>query len=101
MGVVAISVMWTIQFAHIFVPSAPGGSKWDLVTIGLVTFDEMFEIAILLESWVKGQTMILTSSTHKYKCTHYDNSYHHFLGKTLKTFHEIQCISISPYLTLP
>ena len=28
-------------------------------------FEEMFEIVIILESWVKGQTMALTSSTHK------------------------------------
>ena len=33
MGVVAILVMWTIGFEHIFVPSAPGGSKWDLFII--------------------------------------------------------------------
>ena len=65
MGVVAILVMWIIRFEHIFVPSVPGGSKWDLVTIGLVAFEEMFEIVILWESWVKGQTMTLTSSTHK------------------------------------
>ena len=62
MGVVAILVMWTIGFEHIFVPSAPGGSKWDVVTIG---FEEMFEIVIIWESLVKGQTMTFTSSTHK------------------------------------
>ena len=28
-------------------------------------FEEMFEIVIICESWVKGQTMTLTSSTHK------------------------------------
>ena len=39
MGVVAILVMRTIRFEHIFVPSAPVGSKWDLVTIGRVAFD--------------------------------------------------------------
>ena len=65
MGVVAILVMWTIKFEHISVPSAPGGSKWDLVTIGPDAFEEMFETVILWESWVKGQTMTLTSSTHK------------------------------------
>ena len=43
MGVVAILAM----FEHIFVPSAPGGSKWDLVTIGPVAFEEMFETGIL------------------------------------------------------
>ena len=64
MGVVAILVMWTILFEHIFVPSAPDGSNWDLVTTGPVAFEEMCEIAILWESWVKGQTMTLTS-THK------------------------------------
>ena len=65
MGEVAILAMWTIRFEHIFVPSAQGGSKWDLVTIDPVAFEEMFEIVILWESWVKGQTMTLTSSTHK------------------------------------
>ena len=47
MGVLAILVMWTIQFEHISVPSAPGGSKWDLATIGPVAFEEMFETVIL------------------------------------------------------
>ena len=28
-------------------------------------FEEMFEIVIILESWVKGQTMTLTSFTNK------------------------------------
>ena len=28
-------------------------------------FEEMFEIVIILESWVKGQTITLTSSTLK------------------------------------
>ena len=65
MGVVAVLVMWTIRFDHIFVPSAPGGSKWDLVTIGPVAFEEMFLIVILWESWFKGKTMTLTSYTYK------------------------------------
>ena len=47
MGAVAKLVMCTIRFEHVFVPSAPGGSKWDSVTIGQVAFDEMFEIVIL------------------------------------------------------
>ena len=54
----AILVMWTLRFGY-------GGSKWDLVTIGPVAFEEMFEIVILWESWIKGQTMALTASTHK------------------------------------
>ena len=33
MGVVAILVIRPIWFEHIFVLSAPGGSKWDLVTM--------------------------------------------------------------------
>ena len=28
-------------------------------------FEEMFETVIIREFWVKGQTMTLTSSTHK------------------------------------
>ena len=35
------------SFEYIFVPSAPGGSKWDLVTIGPEAFEEMLEIVIL------------------------------------------------------
>ena len=67
MGVVAILFLWTIGFEHtcIFIPSAPGGSKWGLVTIGPVAFEEMFETVILWESWDKGQTIPLTPSTHK------------------------------------
>ena len=61
MGMVAILVMWPAKFEHIFIPSAPGGSTWNLVTIGPVAFGEMFEIVILWESWVKDQTMTLTS----------------------------------------
>ena len=41
-----------------------------LVTIGPVAFEDMFESVIIWESWVKGQTMRLTSSTHKSSCTH-------------------------------
>ena len=48
MGVVAMLVMCTIRFEHIFVPSAPGGSKWDLITIGPVAFEEMFGIVIIV-----------------------------------------------------
>ena len=47
MGVVAILIMLIIRFEHIFVPSAPGGSKRDLVTMSPVAFEEMFEIVIL------------------------------------------------------
>ena len=47
MGVVGILVMLSIQFEHISVPSAPGGSKWDLFKIGPVALDEMFETVIL------------------------------------------------------
>ena len=42
MGVVAILVTRTIRFEHIFVKSDPGGSKWDLVKIGTVAFEELF-----------------------------------------------------------
>ena len=61
-------------FVQIFIPSAQGGPKRNLVTFGPVAFGEMFETAVLWESWVKGQTTILTSSTHKSLCTHKDNS---------------------------
>ena len=47
-GFYHIWVWWPYwSFEHIFVPSAPGGSKWDLVTIGSVAYEEMFEIVIL------------------------------------------------------
>ena len=36
---------------------------WDI--IGPVASEEMFDIVILGESWLKDQTMTLTSSTHK------------------------------------
>ena len=70
MGMVAILVMWPWGFVQIFIPSAQGGPKRNLVTFGQVALEEMFETAILWESWVKGQTMISTSSTHKSLCTH-------------------------------
>ena len=38
------------------------------------------------ESWVKSQTMTLTSSTHKSSCSHEDNSIYHFLGQNLQKF---------------
>ena len=44
MGVVAILVMLTIPF-HLSI--SPGGSKWDLVTIGPVACKEMFDTVIL------------------------------------------------------
>ena len=40
-------VNYTVGTYPISVPSAPGGSKWDLVTIGPVAFEEMFETVIL------------------------------------------------------
>ena len=35
---------------------------------GLVTFVEMFETVGILEIWVKGQRLTLTSCTHKSSC---------------------------------
>ena len=45
MGAVAILVSWTIGFEHIFVPSAPGGSKWDLVIIGSVALRRCLKLS--------------------------------------------------------
>ena len=64
----AILVMWPGGLDYTVVSSAPEGSIWYLVTIGPVVFDEMVEIVILWESQVKGQTMTITSSTHKSAC---------------------------------
>ena len=36
--------------------------------IGPVAFEAMFETVILRESWVKGQSMTMTSCTHKPSC---------------------------------
>ena len=44
MGVVATWVMWPGQFEHIFVSD---GYIWNMVTIGLLAFEEMFEIVKL------------------------------------------------------
>ena len=44
MGVVAILVMWPGQFKHIFVSE---GYIWNMVTIGLLAFEEMFEFVKL------------------------------------------------------
>ena len=38
-------------------------------TTGPVAFDEMFESVIQGESWFKGQTMTLSSCSHKFSCT--------------------------------
>ena len=37
--------MAILLIEHIFVPSATGGSKWDLVTIGLVAFEEILKLS--------------------------------------------------------
>ena len=66
MGVVAIVVMWPgWTYFRSLSPRRP------YMKIGPVAF-EMFEIVILWESWVKGHTMTLTSSTHKSSCSHLD-----------------------------
>ena len=65
-GFYHIWVWWPYcSFEHIFVPSDPGASKWDSVTIGPVAFEEMFETVKLWAFWVQGQTMTLSSSTDK------------------------------------
>ena len=43
--VVAILVMWPGQFKHIFVSE---GHIWNMVTIGLLAFDEMFEFVKIM-----------------------------------------------------
>ena len=44
MGGVAILVMWPGQFKHIFISE---GYIWNMVTIGLLAFEEMFEFVKL------------------------------------------------------
>ena len=97
MGVVAILVMWPGQFEHIFVPSGPEGSTWNLVTTGCVAFEEMFKIVILQEFRAKGHIITMISSTSSLKKTLITT----FNTKIFKSFNEILCISIFPYLTLP
>ena len=41
MGVVAMLVMWPGPYEQIFIPSTPGGSICNLITIGLVVFEEI------------------------------------------------------------
>ena len=53
-------------------PSAQGRSICHFVTtcIGQMAFEEIFETVIVWESWVKCQTMTLSSCFHKSLCTH-------------------------------
>ena len=57
-----------------------------MVTIGLVAFDEMFEIVKLWLGLGQRRTMTLTSSTHKSSCTYSDKSYYQRLGQNLQNF---------------
>ena len=41
MGMAAMLVMWPEPFEQIFIPSSPGGSIWNLVTIGRVVFEKI------------------------------------------------------------
>ena len=91
MGTAVKVVMWHGPFEQIFVPLAPGGSTWNLVKTGPVTFKKMLEIDTLEASRIKSQRMTLTSGTHKSSCK----------AEILQTFHEILCSRIFPYLTLP
>ena len=47
MSVVAILVMWPRQVKHIFVSANSEGYIWNMTTIGLLAFEEMFEIVNL------------------------------------------------------
>ena len=47
MGVMATQVTWPGQFKHIFVSFNPEGYIWNMATIGLLAFEEMFEIVNL------------------------------------------------------
>ena len=55
-------------------------------TTDQVAFEEIFEIVILWEPWFKGQTMTLTSSTHKPSCTDSDNSNYQIFDQKLQNF---------------
>ena len=43
----------------------------------LSDFEEMLKWLNYGVSWVKGQTMTLTSSAHKFSCSHSDHSNYH------------------------
>ena len=47
MGVVAILALWPGQFKHIFVSAKPEGYIWNMTTICLLAFQEIFEIVNL------------------------------------------------------
>ena len=74
-------VKWAGSFEQIFGSSALDSYTKDLVTIGPVASEEMFEIAILWESWVKSQRMTLTSCSHSSSYTHEDNWIYKFFGQ--------------------
>ena len=48
MGMVAILDMWPGGFAQIFIPSAQGGSKRNLVTFGPVGYRKSWHLKIFL-----------------------------------------------------
>ena len=53
MGMVAILVMWPWGFVQIFIPSALGGSKRNLVTFGQVEYRRSLRLKIFLFlAWV-------------------------------------------------
>lgn len=58
-GMAAILVMWREQFEYFF-SFNPGGSVWNLYTIGLVAL-EMFEIFKVWEPWAKNDLDFLYS----------------------------------------
>ena len=82
-------------FEHIFVPSAPDGSTLNMVTTGPVAFEEMFDCHTMgvLSQRLNSDLDLFYSQIFMYSVTS-------LKAKIFKTFHEILCISIFPYLTL-
>lgn len=93
---------WSCDVDGLNIILFPPSSRMCIISCynGLVAFEKMFKFVILSESGVNCQIMILSSCCHLSSRTHYDNSNYQFSNKVFKTFHEILCIHIFPYLTL-
>ena len=80
MGMAAIWVMWPTPFEQFFFPKRPGGSIWNLVTIGPVVSEEKsFEI---VDAWRKTEPAYTISSPGAFGSGELKNfpSYHHIVS---------------------
>ena len=79
-------VMWPGPFEQIFIQSTPGGSIWNVFTIGPLAFEEMVENVKIWAIWIKGKKwlwpLVLIILHELIKTTVYTN----FLGQNLQNF---------------